>query len=201
RTEAGVAAPGEDEFARAPHPDQLVVDDVRRHPHQRELALLLADHLVARGVRDQVRESFERDGVAVADELADGLRERDDQNGNGCEPLEIVTQRSSVNSSTTACPPKRPQPESLTPPNGICGSSPTGWSLTWTIPASICCASAKPRSVSLVMIPALRPYAVALASAIASSALSASSIAATGPNVSTFASSESSGTSASSVAS
>ena len=39
-----------------------------------------------------------------------------------------MIQRTSVNSSTTAWPPKRPQPESLTPPNGICGSSPTGWS-------------------------------------------------------------------------
>ena len=48
------------------------------------------------------------------------------QNGKGCDPLCTVTQRSSVNSSTTALPPKRPKPLSLTPPNGICGSSATG---------------------------------------------------------------------------
>jgi hypothetical protein len=37
-----------------------------------------------------------------------------------------VIQRSSVNSSRAASPPNRPQPLSLTPPNGIWGSS-------WTV--------------------------------------------------------------------
>src|SRR5262249_55733314 len=122
------------------------------------------------------------------------------QNGYGCGALVTVTQRSSVNSSTTAVPPNRPKPLSLTPPNGICGSSPTVWSLTWTIPASICCASARPRSASWVMIPEDNPYAVAFARRIASSALSTTSIAATGPKVSYFANSLSSGMSLSSVA-
>src|SRR5207244_6075834 len=115
---------------------------------------------VPRRVRDQVREALERDGVPVVDELFDRVGERDDlchQNGKGCDPLCTVIQRSSVNSSTTAVPPKRPNPLSLTPPKGICGSSPTGWSLTWTIPASISWASARPRSASCVMIPDARP--------------------------------------------
>ena len=91
-------------------------------------------------VRDQVCEALGGDGVAVAHELRDRIRERDDlrhpppQNGNGCG-RPTVTQCRSVNSATAAVEPKRPQPLSLTPPNGICGSSPTGWSLTWTIPA------------------------------------------------------------------
>jgi hypothetical protein len=105
-----------------------------------------------------------------------------------------------VNSWIAAVPPNRPKPLSLTPPKGICGSSATGWSLTWTIPDSICCASASPRSGSDVMIPAESPYAVSFARATASSALPTTSIAATGPKVSTRANSESSGTSARSVA-
>ena len=79
------------------------------------------------------------------------------QNGNGCWPLWTVIQRSSVNSSTTAWPPKRPQPESLTPPNGICGSSPTGWSLTWTIPVSSAARARSRGRRRVVMIPAARP--------------------------------------------
>ena len=41
---------------RAAHPDELVVDDVRRHPHEREVPPSLADELVACGMRDEVRE-------------------------------------------------------------------------------------------------------------------------------------------------
>ena len=75
RADAGVAAPREDELRRAAGADQLVVDDVGRHPHERQLAPLLPDQLVPRGVRDQVREALERDRVAVADERGDGVGE------------------------------------------------------------------------------------------------------------------------------
>ena len=78
RADAGVAAPREDELPGAAHPDQLVVDDVGRHPDERQVAPPLADQLVPGRVRDQVREALERDGVAVADELGDRLGERDD---------------------------------------------------------------------------------------------------------------------------
>ena len=77
RTDAGIAAPGEDQFARATHPDQLVVDHVRRHANQRQVAPVLPDQLVPGGVRDQMREALERDGVAVADELLDGSSQRE----------------------------------------------------------------------------------------------------------------------------
>ena len=124
-----------------PVADHLVVDEVGRHPHERQIAPALPDQLVPGGVRDQVGEALERDDVAVAHELVDRVPQRDDlghrPEGERVRPLCIVTQRSSVNSSTTAWPPKRPQPLSLTPPNGICGSSPTDWSLTWTMPASM----------------------------------------------------------------
>src|SRR5215212_5856766 len=78
RADARVAAPRENELARAAHPDQLVVDEIRRHAHERELAPLLPDQLVPRGVRDQVREPLERDGVAVAHGALDRITKRND---------------------------------------------------------------------------------------------------------------------------
>jgi hypothetical protein len=83
RADAWIPAPGEDEFARAAHADQLVVDDVRRHAQERQVPPAAPDQLVPGGVRDQVREALERDRVGVADELVDRLPQRDDQNGNG----------------------------------------------------------------------------------------------------------------------
>ena len=139
--DARVAAPREHELARAAGTDQLVVDQVGGHPDQREVAPATADQLVPRRVRDEMGEALERDGVAVAHEVIDRIPECNDlghgQKGNGRVPLCTVTQRSSVNSCIEAVPPKRPQPLSLTPPNGICGSSWTGWSLTCTMPASM----------------------------------------------------------------
>ena len=75
RADARVAAPGEDQLARAAGADQLVVDDVRGHPHQRQVALALADDLLPGGDRDQVGEALQRDGVAVMDEVGDGVGE------------------------------------------------------------------------------------------------------------------------------
>ena len=78
RADARVAAPGEDQLARAAGADQLVVDDVRRHPHERQVALALADDLVPGGDGDQVGEALQRDGVAVVDEVGDGVGEGGD---------------------------------------------------------------------------------------------------------------------------
>src|ERR1700733_4131279 len=49
-----------------------------------------------------------------------------------------------------ARPPKRPWPEALTPPNGICASSCTVGPLTWQIPDSMRRAIARPRARSRV---------------------------------------------------
>ena len=73
----GLPPQREHELPRAAHPDQLVVDDVGRHPHERQVAPPLPDQLVAGGVRDQVREALERDGVSVVHELAHRFGERD----------------------------------------------------------------------------------------------------------------------------
>ena len=73
RPDPGVPAPGEDELAGGAHPDQLVVDQVRRHPDQRQVAPSLPDQLVPRGLGNEVREPFEGDGIPVANELGDRL--------------------------------------------------------------------------------------------------------------------------------
>ena len=76
RPDARVAAPREDHLLRAAGPDELVVDDVRRHPHEGEVAAALPDDLVPGGVRDEVGEALERDGVAVVDVALDGFPQR-----------------------------------------------------------------------------------------------------------------------------
>ena len=78
RADARVAAPGEDQLARAAGADQLVVDDVGGHPHQRQIALALADDLLPGGDRDQVGEALQRDGVPVMDQIGDGIGEGSD---------------------------------------------------------------------------------------------------------------------------
>jgi glutaconate CoA-transferase subunit A len=47
RADARIAAPGEHHLVNAAHADELVVDEVRRHPDQRQALALLADDFVA----------------------------------------------------------------------------------------------------------------------------------------------------------
>ena len=96
--------------------DQLVVGHVRRHTNERRVASPLPHELVAGGVRDQVR-GLERGDVAVVDELADRVAERGDHR-RASERIRVAPAlngdpASSVNSSITAWPPKRPQPAVL----------------------------------------------------------------------------------------
>ena len=70
RADARVAEPREDQLAGDAGADHLVVDHVRRHAREREVALALTDDLVAGREADQVGEALDRDGVAVADQLA-----------------------------------------------------------------------------------------------------------------------------------
>jgi hypothetical protein len=78
RPDTRVAAPAEYELPRGAHPDQLVVDDIRCHPHERQVVQALPDQLVPGRVRDQMREALERDGVSVVHELAYRVGEGDD---------------------------------------------------------------------------------------------------------------------------
>ena len=72
-TDARIAEPAEDELGGHAGADHLVVDDVRGHARQRQVALLLADDLVAGREADEVREALDGHGVAVAHELRDGV--------------------------------------------------------------------------------------------------------------------------------
>ncbi len=76
RADARVAAPREDQLADAPCADHLVVDDVGGHPHDREIAPALANDLVTGGNRDEMREPFEGEGVAVVDQFGDRRAQR-----------------------------------------------------------------------------------------------------------------------------
>ncbi len=78
RADARVAAPGEDEFGGATGADELVVDEVGRHPDEGEIASALPDDLVAGGERNQMRKAFERNDVAVVDQARDRLGKRGD---------------------------------------------------------------------------------------------------------------------------
>ena len=73
RPDARVAAPGENQLARAPGADHLVVDHVRGHPDQREVTPPLPDHLACRGGRDQVAKAFHRHRVPVVHGCGDSL--------------------------------------------------------------------------------------------------------------------------------
>ena len=64
-THARISAPGKNQPRSASHPDHLVVNQIRSHANQREVAPPLANQLVPRGKRYQVRESFQRHGIAV----------------------------------------------------------------------------------------------------------------------------------------
>ena len=77
-TYARVAAPGKNQLARTTGPDQLVVDQVGRHAHQRQVFLALTDDFMTCRCRDQVGKAFERDGIAVIDELLYRISQRKD---------------------------------------------------------------------------------------------------------------------------
>ena len=67
RADPRIAAPGEDKFLGAAHAYELVVEEVRRHLDQRKAAPLLADHLVAGRIGDEMGEPLHCHGIAVPD--------------------------------------------------------------------------------------------------------------------------------------
>jgi hypothetical protein len=75
RAHARIAHPGEDELVGATHADELVVDQVGRHPDQREAPAALADDLMPGCERDQVGEPLHGHGVAIPDGRFHGLGE------------------------------------------------------------------------------------------------------------------------------
>src|SRR5262245_25001228 len=69
RADPGIADPGEDQLVGAAHADELVVDQVGRHPDQGQMPAALADDLVAGRERDEMGEALHGDGVAITDGL------------------------------------------------------------------------------------------------------------------------------------
>ena len=76
RADAGIAGPREHQLFGAAHPDQLIVDDVRRHADQRQVLAALANDLMAGGGRNEVGETLHRHNIAVADRRGDRVGKR-----------------------------------------------------------------------------------------------------------------------------
>jgi hypothetical protein len=70
RSDAGIAAPREHQLRRGAAADHLVVDQIRRHPDQREIRQPLPDDFMAGRKRDEVREALERDARAPRSHIA-----------------------------------------------------------------------------------------------------------------------------------
>ena len=75
RADPRIPSPRKDKFGSAARPDQLVVYKVRRHSDQSQVAASLPDYLVTSREGNQVRETFQRDYVAITTRM-DGTLER-----------------------------------------------------------------------------------------------------------------------------
>ena len=73
RADSGIPSPGKNQPRSAPGADHLVVNHVRRHPYERELASALPDNLVTGRERDQMREPLEGDRRAVTNKLGNRI--------------------------------------------------------------------------------------------------------------------------------
>ena len=74
-THARVAAPREDQLFGTAGADHLVVDEIRRHAHQRQVTFFLTDDFMACRKRDQVGKAFHADRVAIVDVAAHSFLE------------------------------------------------------------------------------------------------------------------------------
>jgi hypothetical protein len=76
RSDAGIADPGEHELVGASHADELIVDEVGRHPDQGQMPAALADDLVSGREWDQMGEAFHGHRIAIPDGRFHGLGQR-----------------------------------------------------------------------------------------------------------------------------
>ncbi len=95
RADAGIAAPREHQLARAAAPDHLVVQEVRRHAHERQIGNALPDDLVPGGKRDEVGKTLERDALAGTHESRDGVGKRRERAHASSVKLRMVPRCSS----------------------------------------------------------------------------------------------------------
>ena len=77
--DAGITAPGKDEFGGAAGADHLVVDEVGGHADESEIATPLADDFVGGGEGDEMGEAFEGNRIAVVDKGFDGGGQREER--------------------------------------------------------------------------------------------------------------------------
>src|SRR5580704_8461720 len=94
RADTGISAPGKSQSARASHTDHLVIDQVRRHADQMEVAPLLSDDLVPGGMRDEMRESLQGNTLPVMDVAPDCIGEG--QEFHSPTPLRFETVRAYI---------------------------------------------------------------------------------------------------------
>ena len=75
RAYARITAPRKHDLRHATRADQLIVNHIGSHADHGQSAPLLANDFVPRGKRDQVRESFEGNGVVIAHKFPDCFSE------------------------------------------------------------------------------------------------------------------------------
>src|SRR5258708_4839127 len=73
RADTGISTPGKSQPARASHPDHLVIDQVRGHADEVEVAPLLSDDLVPGSMRDEMCESLQGNTLPVMDVAPDRI--------------------------------------------------------------------------------------------------------------------------------
>ncbi len=67
RTDAGIATPGKRQCAGTTSTNQLIVDQVRRHPDQMQIAFFLAQNFVPGSERNQMGKTFQRHALTIVD--------------------------------------------------------------------------------------------------------------------------------------
>src|ERR1700756_808081 len=75
RSDTGISAPGKNKFSDTSGTDQLVINQIRRHTNQRQVPFALSNDFVPRRERNEMREAFECNRIAVANEFMNRLRE------------------------------------------------------------------------------------------------------------------------------
>jgi len=67
-----ISSPRKDQFSRTPSTNQLVANEIGREANQGEVSTSLPNDLVSRGEGNEVRETLERDKIAIMDVRRNG---------------------------------------------------------------------------------------------------------------------------------
>jgi hypothetical protein len=69
RTDAGIAAPRENQLCSHAHADHLIIDEIGRHSNERQTLFPLPDNLVAGCERNEMREPFAGKVIAIVNQF------------------------------------------------------------------------------------------------------------------------------------